>query len=308
MPLNLSGTDLLALIGIPAGVQVAQGIIGSNAASNAANQQVQATQQAAQTARDAQRDALNLYGQIYAHQAGLQQPTVNRGEAAGSRLAHLMGLDVPNTPGPSFTPMGPSGGGVPAFGSPAAGGMGPQQSSGPGVGSMLGQLGLAAAPALIPSLLGGLGGAAAPISGSIGAMATSAGAGSGGGAVGGGILGGLGAGTLAALGGGAAAGIAIPWLKSQAHWEANDWVQNAQNPLDDYLRNVDQMIESGQVAPEQGAQARQSAIQQTIEAARKFAREKGDDGKTVIRQWVDTFNKYAGPAYGTFLDPKELGV
>jgi len=53
------------------------------------------------------------------------------------------------------------------------------------------------------------------------------------------------AGGALVLGGGAVAAIAIPWIKSQAHWEANDIVQNFQNPFGEVIINTAELVDSG---------------------------------------------------------------
>jgi hypothetical protein len=91
---------------------------------------------------------------------------------------------------------------------------------------------------------------------------------------------------------------AIAWTKSQAHWEANTWVNGYQKPFDDKMAQVqqkaDQLKASGQMTPataaqiQAGAQEALSKYQQDLD---KFYREKGlsSDQSRVASQAYQTF-------------------
>lgn len=180
-----------------------------------------------------------------------------------------------------------------------SGGAQPQQSGGSGLGTAA-KVGLgvaSVAPKAVASGLGALGGAL----GTFGGTSTSIGAG--------GLPAtlttapsGL-AGTLGALASNPAtwavgAGVlgAVLWRKSQAHPEANQWVQGEQNPFDESMAAIDQ----SQVSPEEKKQAKQQNAQRYLGELQKFAAQ-GGDKLQVARQAAQTFRQWYG-------DPAQYGV
>lgn len=114
---------------------------------------------------------------------------------------------------------------------------GQNQGGGPGIGSSLISAGATAAPLIMKGL-------------GVGAKAAGTAAGTGGG------IGSAVTGALPWAGPAAAAGLgAMAWLKSQAHWEANDVVKNLQNPYKaNVLDKLQAGLDSGSISPQQGVQ------------------------------------------------------
>lgn len=112
---------------------------------------------------------------------------------------------------------------------------------------------------------------------------------------GGGIGGALAAAAPFAIAGGAALAGGLLWRKSQAHHEANDWVQNFQNPFDAQIRQIDAL----RLPPEQAAAQKDAVMTDYIAAAMEFAK-KGSDQAEVIQNAMRTFRKYYG-------DPLQYG-
>jgi hypothetical protein len=161
-----------------------------------------------------------------------------------------------------------------------------QQSGGPGIGKKLLGAGLNAGTGIAAgALLGkvGLGGAAA-------------------GAGGGGMLGAMGA--LASnpftIAGAGALAAGLLWKKSQAHHEANDWVQGNQNPFDNTMTSIDKAVQAGQMDPMQAQQTKMTNAKNYIAELNKFAQQ-GSDQRKVAGQALQTFVQHYG-------DPAQYGV
>lgn len=97
----------------------------------------------------------------------------------------------------------------------------------------------------------------------------------------------------------AAAGIAIPWIKSQEKWEANDLVDNYENPFgQEFLPQFLEKYEGGQLPPDQALQVLDTNWQQFLDATKQWAGD-SDDRNTVRNQLLegkpgglmDTFQK-----------------
>lgn len=91
------------------------------------------------------------------------------------------------------------------------------------------------------------------------------------------------------------------WLKSQAHWEANTWVQGFQNKFDDKVDGVNrqfaELAQSGQLDQASAQQIRDATAQMMAEyenQRQKFAGE-GKDNKKVADQALQTFDQAYGP-------------
>lgn len=151
----------------------------------------------------------------------------------------------------------------------------------PGLGSKIGKtaagIGLGMAPSIISGAMAGIGpGTATGIAGAIG---------------------GIGAAGAATLGIGAAAGLgALLWRKSQAHPEANTWVQGEQNPFDKSMAAIDQQ----KLSPEEAQHAKQQNAQNYLGELQKFASQ-GGDKLQVAKQAAATFRQWYG-------DPMQYGV
>jgi hypothetical protein len=159
-----------------------------------------------------------------------------------------------------------------------------QQSGGDGLGKKLLGAGLNAGTGIAAgALLGkiGLGGATAAKAGGIGAL-----------------LGGTGAATLGIGAGALAAGLL--WKKSQAHHEANDWVQGNQNPFDNTMTSIDKAVQAGQMDPMQAQQTKMTNAKNYIAELNKFAQQ-GSDQRKVAGQALQTFVQHYG-------DPAQYGV
>lgn len=104
---------------------------------------------------------------------------------------------------------------------------------------------------------------------------------------------------------------AIAWTKSQAHWEANTWVNGFQQPFDQKMAAVhqqaNQLKESGQMTPEAASQIQASAkeaLDSYLQSLDTFYREKGtdsDQGK-VAAQAYQTFLRYYGQGGQNYLN------
>ncbi len=156
------------------------------------------------------------------------------------------------------------------------------------------------------------------------------------GAVGGGVIGTAGtAGTTGGAGGGAGAAITglltnpitiaiggaiaatVLFLKSQAHHEANTWVQKFQNPFDKQMSDINNqfvaLARSGQLTRAQGEQIKESMqnmIDTYMTSLDKF-KGQGSDERTVAGQALTTFEKYYGPngsAVLRFIDDNLQGL
>jgi hypothetical protein len=156
-----------------------------------------------------------------------------------------------------------------------------QQPSAPGMGKKLLGAGLSVgAPIAASAVLGKLGGATAAKAGL------------------GGMLGATGAATLGIGAGALAAGLI--WKKSQAHHEANEWVQGNQNPFDNTMSSIDMAVKAGQMDPQQAQQTKVQNAQNYITELNKFAQQ-GNDQRKVAGQALETFVKHYG-------DPAQYGV
>jgi hypothetical protein len=96
-------------------------------------------------------------------------------------------------------------------------------------------------------------------------------------------------------------------LKSQAHWEANDFTKNVQTKFGDGLvQSVDAFnaaAQSGQMTQEQGQQAAQ-AIQQALagfEQARQKFSARGGQHTTVANQAKAEMDKDFGPDFSSLI-------
>lgn len=96
-------------------------------------------------------------------------------------------------------------------------------------------------------------------------------------------------------------------IKSQAHHEADDWVQNFQNKFDSGMdqlnRNFQAAAQSGQLSKDQAVQIRneaQAAMQGYEQKRQEFAKG-GSDKKKVAGQALATFNQNYGPGGQDFL-------
>ena len=135
-----------------------------------------------------------------------------------------------------------------------------QQSSGPGIGSALLSAGATAAPLIAKGL---------------GAGASAAGTAAGTGTAAGGGFGSTMAGLMTnpfTIGGAAAAAGGAAWLKSQAHWEANDIVKNLQNPYhQNVLTPLSKAVETHQITPQQGLSELNRTWGEYMQQLEKFA-------------------------------------
>ena len=226
------------LVGIPAASDYLSSRRQAGAVSDATGAQIASNGRAMRIQQDTQREVLAFMGQIYGDQVARQLPFYNSGVAALSKLNQGLGLDVaPSAPPQTFQPRPTSTlANLPSYQAPynetAA------RTGGPGAGD-LALTGLS----LATPWLAGLGSSAATgaaVTGgtaATGAYGAAAGKAAGGGASVSGGGGGFGS-SLATLasnplfwGQGAAAAVAVPWLKSQAHWEANTLGKNEQQPF-----------------------------------------------------------------------------
>lgn len=116
----------------------------------------------------------------------------------------------------------------------------------------------------------------------------------------GGLAGTLAAAAPFAIAGGALVGGALLWRKSQAHHEANQWVQGFQNPFDSEMAGIDRAVSAGQVAPEQATAAKQDKLVDYIAAAMNFARKGSDQAKVIGQAMRTLFEQYK-------VNPREFG-
>jgi hypothetical protein len=96
-------------------------------------------------------------------------------------------------------------------------------------------------------------------------------------------------------------------IKSQAHHEANTWVQGFQNPfdkeMDRFNREFQSAAASGQLTRQQGTQILNAANEAVNEYKRKlnaFALQ-GSDENTVAHQAKKTADEQYGPNFEGFL-------
>lgn len=153
----------------------------------------------------------------------------------------------------------------------------------PGLGSKIGKtaagIGLSLAPGLIKGALT-KGAVSSVTAGSPGALSTIAG---------------LATNPITIAGAGALAA-GILWRKSQAHPEANTWVQGEQNPFDKSMAAIDQQ----KLSPEEAQHAKQQNAQNYLGELQKFASQ-GGDKLQVAKQAAATFRQWYG-------DPMQYGV
>ena len=255
MPLGLSTADLLMLVGIPAASDYLSSRRQAGAVSDATGAQIASNERAMRIQQDTQREVLAFMGQIYGDQVARQLPFYNSGVAALSKLNQGLGLDVaPSAPPQTFQPRPTSTlADLPSYQAPYN--ETTKRTGGPGVGD-LALTGLS----LATPWLAGLGGAATTAAGVGGGAAVGSYGASQGAALGSSVAGGGFGSSLASLAmnpmfwgpAGAAAAIAVPWLKSQAHWEANTAGKLFETPFrEKYLAPLKQQVASGQVDPRQ---------------------------------------------------------
>jgi hypothetical protein len=85
-----------------------------------------------------------------------------------------------------------------------------------------------------------------------------------------------------------AIGIGYLWWRSQAHHQADEWVQGFQNPFDKTMGSIDDHIVSGAITDNQAFCLKQAAVADYLEAMKNFAAQ-GDNQALVIRQATETF-------------------
>lgn len=290
MPLNLTPADLFMLVGLPAISNFAGSMVASNAAGRAADTQVAATERAAELNRESSREAIDLQRQIYNDQIQRAEPYRQGGLGAFSQLLSWSGLPSSAAP-PQSTGIPATGGGGRAIN------WSPPRSETRGGNSWL--------PAAVNTVgtLGGLamlgGGGGVGAGGAIGTLNPATGALVTGG---GGTLGTLG--TLVHLAKNPitivpAAAIlgAMGWLKSQAHWEANDAVQNFENPFHyEFLAPLSQALDNGQIAPDEAVQLLDKNWNLYQQSIRQWAGS-SSDRKKVAQQSI-TNPKFVGTIEG----------
>jgi hypothetical protein len=97
------------------------------------------------------------------------------------------------------------------------------------------------------------------------------------------------------------------WLKSQAHWEANTWVQDFQNPFDSQMGDLNQqfyqLAQSGQLTKTQAQQIRTAAAEllRTYEQKRTEFSRQGSDEAEVAQNALNTFKYWYGDGGTKFL-------
>ena len=286
MPLNMTALDLLFAVGIPAVGDLISSRQDAGAVRDATGAQIAANKESAEIQQQMQRENLQFLAQLYGDQVTRQLPFYRSGVAAQGELNRRMGLEVAPSPEPDpFNYEAPTGG-VPgegtnlqnlAYQAPNDGQDGPDAPSGPGWP----EYALTAASVGVP-LLASLGGKAAT---------TAAGAGTAAGGGFGSTLAGLATNPITiGVAGGLAAGGA--WLKSQAHWEANDIVENFENPFGkEYLPKIAKAVDSGQITREQGVQALTASWQNYQDETKKWAGD-SSDRQLVQRQSVKNLSQY----------------
>lgn len=113
--------------------------------------------------------------------------------------------------------------------------------------------------------------------------------------------------------GGAIAATTI-WLKSQAHWEANTWVQGYQNKFDQQVGDINKqfwdLAQSGKLTKAMGQQLRDSVkeMMDTYESQRQKFATQGSDEKTVAGQALATFNYWYGQNGDKFLGAMDQAI
>ena len=299
MPLNLTTKDLLLMVGLPAISDFAGSMIASNASRRAADTQVAATERAAELNRQTSREALDLQRQIYNDQIRRAEPYRQGGLGAFNKLLQWSGL-----PSPAASPAT---GEIPAptsRGSSAGLGWTPPPTQ-TRTGSQLLPAAINTAGTLgsLALLGGGSGAAGAAGGGTIGILHPVTGAlvtgGKAGAAAAGGAMKTLGAlATNPITIGAAAAGLGVMgWLKSQAHWEANDAVKNFENPFHyEFLAPLSQALDSGRIQPEEAVQLLDENWDLYQQRIRQWAGD-SSDRKKVAQQSV-TNPKFTGTIQG----------
>lgn len=97
------------------------------------------------------------------------------------------------------------------------------------------------------------------------------------------------------------------WLKSQAHHEANTWVQGFQNPFDSKVGALNdqfyQLAQSGQLKKAEANQIRDSIVGMIAdyEAKRQSFEKKGSDERTVARQAKATADEWYGADFEPYI-------
>ena len=107
-------------------------------------------------------------------------------------------------------------------------------------------------------------------------------------------------------------GIAVLWYKSQAHHQADEWVQQFQNPFDSRMAAIDNEAGAGKITGEEAFQFRRAQVADYIQAMNQFASQ-GDNQALVIRQAKSTFAYWYGADPDQYLanvtaDLQALGV
>jgi hypothetical protein len=179
------------------------------------------------------------------------------------------------------------------------------------VGPTAGIVGTHAAGITGAGALSATGGAAAPLGGGGFAASASAPGGVGGG-IGPAITGFLT--NPITIGVGAALIGAMAWMKSQAHHEANTWVQGFQNPFDQRMDQINRQFhtaaQSGQLTRQQALAVRQQVAAIAADYDRKL-REfegKGSDERRVAGQARQTANEQYGANFTGFLGKMDQAI
>ena len=269
MPFNMSPLELFSFIGIPAASDFISSLVASRGAGDAAESQIAATERAAQITAQTSREALDFQRQAYNDQVRRLEPFRRGNEQAYGRLMDLSGFPAPAPSAPT-QPIA-----APARQIPAQAGPSGQQPATSGGRSWVPQvLGTAAnvGTGLALSKLGK-------------------------GAAGGAAAGGGGAGSTRSLAtnpltiGAAAVGLgAMGWLKSQAHWEANDIVDTFQNPFHrEFLAPLMEDVRAGRVDPNQALQSLESNWNQYQGVTKEWAGS-SSDRNTVFNQSLETLS------------------
>ena len=285
MPFNMTPWQLFAFLGIPAVSDLAGTAIASRGASKASETQVEGAERAAEISRATTKEALDLQREIYRDQTARLEPYRQGGEAAYGRLMGASGLPVPARAQPPGI-SAPSTGADLATQRPWQPQQGP--SGGPSWLRGAAGTGVSIGTGLALSKLGG--GATAPawvnapaygVAPKVGAAVAEAGGGFGS------TLAGLATNPLT-IGASGAALVGAAWLKSQAHWEANDIVQNYQNPFHHkFLAPLMEAVRTGKADPQQALQALDENWNQYRNATKQWAGD-SSDRNTVFNQSLET--------------------
>lgn len=106
----------------------------------------------------------------------------------------------------------------------------------------------------------------------------------------------------------------IALLKSQAHWEANDWVKNFQNPFDANMSKLNtqffDLANSGQLTAGQATQIR-NAVAEAAQGYQQKLQEfgsRGSDKQKVATQAQATADKYYGPGFSKVLTAMDATI